>query len=117
MEKYSNIGLAVILKGIANSILAMAKPTLIEINKMLEEFGMKLIIKPQYYQYRSFPCMNFTWYVSGSDVRPDSLGHGILEWCINEDDAYRILANMRQFSHFTDLKVGNTEWEQIEANS
>lgn len=111
MEKYSNTAIAVILKGICHSMLAMVKPSLTEINKMLEEFGMELIIKPIYYHYRSFPCMNFTWYVSGSDQRPDGSGHGILEWCINEDDACRILADMTKFSHFTDLKIGNTEWE------
>ncbi len=110
--KLTNSQISIILKGVCHSMLAMVKPSLSEINKMLEEFGMELIIKPTSYSYRSFPCMNFTWYVSGSDTRPNGIGSGILEWCVCESDAYEVLAAMEKFSYFTDLKVGNTEWEQ-----
>lgn len=106
----TNSQISIILKGICHSMLAMVKPSLTEINKMLFEFDMELIIKPTTYNYRGFPCNVGTWYVSGADTRPNGIGGGILEWCVNQSDAIEMLGNMEQFSHFSDLKVGNTEW-------
>lgn len=111
MENLNQVAIATILKGLSVTLQQMSHPSLIEVNRILVNFGMELIIKAQFYKYRRFPCMNFTWYVSGDDVRSDGTSSGILEWCINENDAYKVLADMKQFSHFADLKVGNTEWE------
>ena len=59
---------------------------------------------PQYaYIYRNLPCTVGQHFVSGTDKLG---GSGILEWCIDEQDAKDMLFYMRLYPQFEDLQIG-----------
>jgi hypothetical protein len=62
--------------------------------------------KCQDYCYRGF-AMTVSpdpWYVAGQDVRIS--GAGVLEWCIDQDDADAMLKSMSKHKRFKNLSVG-----------
>lgn len=48
------------------------------------------------YKYRGMPCNTLPdmWSVYGTDTDPKEGGAGILEWCVSEKDAQRVMRNM-----------------------
>lgn len=65
------------------------------------------------YLYRGLPCSVVShdrlWVVSGSDSRG---GSGVLEWCVSEEDANEVLAQMRkQPNRFTSLSAD--AWQSL----
>lgn len=56
------------------------------------------------YVYRGLPirCSNTVWGIGGSDIGG---GSGILEWCVDEDDAKQRLALMSQHPRFQNLSA------------
>lgn len=59
------------------------------------------------YNYRSLKSniapKEKIWCVSGVDNHPVSGGAGVLEWCLDEDDAKRMLAIMKGYPQFKDI--------------
>jgi hypothetical protein len=57
------------------------------------------------YKYRGLPCNivpdDQLWAVSGCD----GCGGGVLEWCMDEKDALRMLSKMEPFPQFKNLKA------------
>ena len=62
------------------------------------------------YVYRSLPCdcasKEELWYISGADAED---GTGILEWCLNENDAIQRLFLMREYPRFSNLLARKAE--------
>lgn len=54
------------------------------------------------YQYRNLPCENNNWYIAGTDSLK---GIGILEWCLDKDDAHTLISNMRKYDQFYYLRI------------
>ena len=64
------------------------------------------------YQRRNLPCCidgkDLTWCVAGEELSEDcsrSIGAGIIEWCVDKEDAERVLARIEQDPHFQHLQI------------
>lgn len=59
---------------------------------------------PTKYSYRNLPCVGNDYYIGGKS----SNGSGILEWCVDEEDARAMFERMSRYAEFHDLRIGRT---------
>jgi hypothetical protein len=61
------------------------------------------------YKFRGLPCNirpdDQLWCVVGRHETPKGSGGGVLEWCYDEDDAYRVMTEMSKYPSFSGLKA------------
>lgn len=87
-----------------------SKGNIIEIDKSeYEEFIKFKESKLVNYQYRNYPMTKSknNWYVGGVSITEFSKNTGILEWCIDENDAKMMLEQMKKYSQFSNLEISN----------
>lgn len=56
------------------------------------------------------------WCIVGKMEDGSSIGGGILEWCIDEDDANHLLKQMKTDRRFSDLRVERYSVEENEVD-
>lgn len=69
-----------------------------------------LLVTPQKYRPRGFPCTIVAeeklWAVTGSYLTENGEGGGVLEWCYDKKDALTVLREIERDAAYDNLKVG-----------